>query len=180
MFNSLSEKTIFRLVLGLSLVVFALVLLLDSKVLPRPETLPAFAAWLPRLNAAINFTCSVLLVLSYRAIRQKRVDTHRKLNLLTFVLSSLFLVSYVLYHWMSDETKFPADNPLRPVYISLLVSHIILAALVLPLVLLTFWYGLNNMVEKHRRIARWTFPIWLYVTVTGVLVYFMIAPHYPH
>jgi putative membrane protein len=81
---------------------------------------------------------------------------------------------------MSDETKFPADNPLRPVYISLLVSHIILAALVLPLVLLTFWYGLNNMVEKHRRIARWTFPIWLYVTVTGVLVYFMIAPYYPH
>ncbi|MFM9057300.1 MAG: DUF420 domain-containing protein [Bacteroidota bacterium] len=180
MFNTLKEKTIFRLVLGLSLLVFMLVLVLDSKILPRPETMPAFAAWLPRFNALINLTCSVLLVCSYRAIRRKNVSLHRRLNLTTFLLSSLFLISYVLYHWMSDETRFPPDNPLRPLYITLLVSHIILAAVVLPLVLLTFWYGLNNRVEQHRKIARWTFPIWLYVTVTGVVVYLMISPHYTH
>jgi putative membrane protein len=91
----------------------------------------------------------------------------------------LFLVSYVAYHWMADETKFPLDNPLRPVYLTILISHIILAAVVLPLVLISFWYGLNNKVEQHRKMTRFSFPIWLYVTTTGVIVYFMISPYYP-
>jgi len=176
--EQLKEKQVFRLVMTLSVVVFLVVLLLDSKILPRPEPMPEFARYLPMLNAIINGTCTVLLLLSLRAIKRKEVARHKQLNLLTFVLSSLFLLSYVTYHWMSEETKFPADNPLRPVYLTILISHIILAAVVLPMVLFSFWYGLTNQVPKHRKIVRWAFPIWLYVTTTGVIVYLMISPYY--
>jgi putative membrane protein len=179
MFSNLSEKTVFRIVLTLSVVVFLVVVLLNQKVLPRPEVLPAFATFLPKLNAIINAACTILLILSYRAIRRKDIATHKHLNLLTFCLSALFLVSYVTYHWMADETKFPVDNPLRTLYLAILISHIILAAVVLPLVLISFWYGLNNKVVQHRKITRFSFPIWLYVTTTGVIVYFMISPYYP-
>ncbi|MFM7015331.1 MAG: DUF420 domain-containing protein [Bacteroidota bacterium] len=178
MFSNLSEKAVFRIVLSLSIVVFLVVVLLNQKVLPRPEVLPSFATWLPTLNAIINASCSILLILSYRAIRNKNVGLHKQLNLITFCLSALFLVSYVAYHWMANETKFPIDNPIRPFYLALLASHIILAAVVLPLILISFWYGLNNKVEKHRKLVRFTFPIWLYVTITGVIVYLMISPYY--
>lgn len=179
MLSNLSEKTVFRIVLSLSVVVFLVVVILNQKVLPRPEVLPVFATFLPKLNAIINAACTILLILSYRAIRRKDIATHKQLNLLTFCLSALFLVSYVTYHWMANETKFPIDNPLRPVYLAILISHIILAAVVLPLVLISFWYGLNNKVVQHRKITRFSFPIWLYVTITGVIVYFMISPYYP-
>jgi putative membrane protein len=175
----LNERTMFRIVLVISIVVFALVLILNRKILPRPESLPEFATFLPALNAFINATCSILLIASYRAIRAKKVDQHRALNLTTFLLSALFIISYVAYHWMADETTYPAESPVRPFYLAILFSHIILAALVLPLVLISFYYGLTNQVIKHRKITRWSFPIWLYVTVTGVIVYFMIAPYYP-
>jgi putative membrane protein len=140
--------------------------------------MPEFGKFLPTLNAIINGTCTVLLIASFRAIKKKDIATHRKLNLITFVLSTLFLLSYVTYHWMADDTKFPADNPIRPIYLTILISHIILAAVVLPLVLISFWYGLTNQVAKHRKITRWSFPIWLYVTTTGVIVYLMISPYY--
>ncbi|CAN5602299.1 DUF420 domain-containing protein [soil metagenome] len=177
--QTIKEKVVFRWVLALSIFVFAVVILLDSKILPRPQPMPAFGAYLPLLNAIINGTCSILLILSYRAIRRKDVATHKKLNLTTFVLSSLFLVSYITYHWMSEETKFPVDNPIRPIYLSILISHIILAAAVLPMILVSFYFGLTNQVSKHRKIVRFAFPIWLYVTVTGVIVYLMISPYYP-
>jgi putative membrane protein len=176
----LKEKTVFRLVLSLSVFVFVAVILLNRKVLPRPEPVPDWAYFLPVLNALINGTCSLLLIFSYRAIRRKQVETHKKLNLTTFVLSSLFLVSYILYHWMADETRYPGGSPFRILYLCILISHIVLAALVLPLILLSFYYGLNNDVKKHRKLTRWSFPIWLYVTITGVIVYLMISPYYMH
>ena len=83
-----------------------------------------------------------------------------------------------MYHYFADETKFPADNPLRPVYLTILASHIILAAIVLPLILISFYRGLNLHVPQHKAIVRWSFPIWLYVTITGVIVYLMISPYY--
>ena len=178
--NNVKEKTVFRWVLTLSIIVFVAVIILNRKILPRPEHLPAFAMYLPMLNAIINGTCSILLLLSLRAIKRKDIITHKKLNLTTFVLSSLFLISYITYHWLADETKFPIDNPIRPYYLTILISHIILAAIVLPLILISFYYGLTNQVKKHRRITRWSFPIWLYVTVTGVVVYLMISPYYQH
>lgn len=176
--DQLKEKQVFRLVVALSVVVFLVVVILDSKVLPRPQTMPGFAHYLPMLNAIINGSCTVLLLLSLSAIKKKDVARHKQLNLLTFVLSSLFLVSYVTYHWLSEETKFPADNPLRPVYLTILISHIVLAAIVLPMILISFWYGLTNQVYKHRKLVKWAFPVWLYVTTTGVIVYLMISPYY--
>lgn len=176
--EQLKEKQVFRLVMALSVIVFLVVVILDSKVLPRPQPMPEFARQLPLVNALINGTCTILLLLSLRAIKRKEVAKHKQLNLLTFVLSSIFLVSYVTYHWLSEETKFPADNPLRPLYLTILVSHIILAAVVLPMILVSFWYGLTNQVKKHRNLVKWAFPIWLYVTTTGVIVYFMISPYY--
>ena len=171
-----NEKNILKGIYILSGVVFLLVIILG--MLPKAEHIPSFVQWLPKLNAIINGTCSVLLVTSLYFIRKKDIQTHKKLNLLTFVLSAIFLLSYVTFHSFGIETKFPVDNPIRPYYLLILVSHIILAALVLPLVLLSFYFGLTNQVKTHRRLTRWSFPIWLYVTVTGVVVYLMISPYY--
>jgi putative membrane protein len=173
-----NEKVVFRIVAALSVFVFVLVLVLNRKFIPRPDVVPSFAKYLPFLNACINGTCSVLLLISLYHIRRKNIETHKKINLTAFFLSVLFLISYVTYHYLADETKFPADNPARPVYLFILISHIILAALVLPLVLLSFYYGLKMEVKKHKRLTRWSYPIWLYVTVTGVIVYLMISPFY--
>ncbi len=171
-----NERKILRGIFVLSGVVFLLVVILG--MLPRAEHVPGFVQWLPKLNALINATCSVLLITSLYYIRKKDIQTHKKLNLLTFILSTVFLLSYVTFHSFGIETKFPADNPLRPYYLLILISHIILAALVLPLVLLSFYYGLSNKIKTHRRLTRWSFPIWLYVTVSGVIVYLMISPYY--
>lgn len=181
----MSDKFVFRLVMGVSIFVFLVVVILNKKVLPVPAEIPAFVFKLPRLNAFLNGTCSLLLLLSLYFIKQKNIDVHKRLNVFAFILSSLFLVSYITYHWLAQETTYPHDSPLRTTYLIILVSHIILAAVVLPLVLLSFYYGLKSQseggivyIKKHRRIVRWTFPIWLYVTITGVVVYLMISPYY--
>jgi putative membrane protein len=176
----MNDKNAFRLVMTLSAIVFVAVIILNKKILPVPEVIPDFVYQLPKLNAMLNGTCSLLLVLSLYMIKQGNIAVHKKLNIITFVLSSLFLVCYITYHWMATETTFPADNPLRPVYLAILISHIILAAGVLPLVLWSFYLGLQMQKEKHKKLVRWTFPIWLYVTVTGVVVYLMISPYYTH
>ncbi len=175
-----NDKLVFRIVMALSLVVFVAVIILNKKILPVPEVIPSFVYKLPKLNALINGTCSLLLLLSLYFIKQKNIELHKKLNIITFCLSAVFLLSYITYHWMAEETKFPADNSLRPLYLTILISHIVLAALVLPLILLSFQKGLQNNVEKHRKLVRFAFPIWLYVTVTGVVVYLMISPYYVH
>lgn len=176
----MSDKLVFRTVMAISAVVLIAVIILNKKILPVPEVIPSFVYQLPKLNAFINGTCSVLLLLSLYFIKQKNIVVHKKINITTFVLSSLFLISYITYHWMAEETKFPVDNPLRPIYLTILISHIILAALVLPLILLSFHKGLQMQVEKHKKLVRWSYPIWLYVTVTGVVVYLMISPYYTH
>lgn len=173
-----NDKTVFRWIFGISVFVFTAVLVLNRKILPRPDEIPGFIYFLPSLNAVINGTCSVLLLISLYFIKRKNIIVHRRLNITTFILSSVFLLSYVTYHYLADEATFPKDNALRPVYLLILISHIILAALVLPLILIAFYYGLTNKIAKHRRITRWAFPIWLYVTVTGVIVYLMISPYY--
>jgi putative membrane protein len=174
-----NDKLYFRIVMALSIVVFLAVVVLNRKWLPRPEIMPDFVQYLPKLNAIINGTCSVLLLISLYFIKQKNIAAHKTTNIVTFVLSSMFLVSYVMYHYFANETIFPLENGLRPVYLTILISHIILAALVLPLVLLSFYHGLLMNVQKHKKLVRWAFPIWLYVTVTGVVVYIMISPYYP-
>ena len=173
----MNDRIVFRIVAVLTAVVLVAVVAL--RFIERPGELPAFAKLLPGLNACLNGTCALLLAGSFLAIKSGRVAVHKRLNLGAFALSVVFLLSYVTYHAVAPETKFPAGHPWRPVYLVILFSHILTAALVLPLVLLSFYRGLMNQVELHRRIVRWSFPVWLYVTVTGVVVYFMIRPYYP-
>ncbi|MCF8426158.1 MAG: DUF420 domain-containing protein [Bacteroidia bacterium] len=174
------DKKFFNFAIGISVVVFIAVVVLNRKVLPSPEVLPSWTYYLPMLNAIINGTCSILLLLSLYFIKQKNINAHKNINLTAFGLSSLFLISYVLFHWMAPETKYPEGDSFRPIYLSILISHIILAAIVLPLVLLSFYRGIQMQVELHKKIVRFAYPIWLYVTVTGVVVYLMISPFYPH
>jgi len=133
-----------------------------------------------------------LLVTSLYLITHGNITWHKRVNILAFCLSSLFLVSYILFHWLAPETRYgdldgngivsamekAAVGNLRYIYFVILISHIILAAGVLPLILLSFYYGLKMEVIKHKKLVRWTFPIWLYVTVTGVVVYILISPYY--
>jgi putative membrane protein len=189
----MTDKFIFRFVAGISIFVFAVVVLLNRKILPTPDTIPSFTPFLPKLNAILNGTCTVLLLISLYFIKKLNIKMHKRINILAFCLSSLFLVSYILFHYlMKKETMFgdsngdgilsdsekAASGSIRYVYYVILTSHIILAAGVLPLILLSFYRGLQMQVEKHRKLVRWTFPIWLYVTITGVVVYLMISPYY--
>ncbi len=177
----MNDKFISRLILGVSIFVFAVVVILQSKVFnifPDKSMIPSWVFFLPRLNAILNGTCSILLLLSLYFIKRKDIPTHKKLNITTFVLSSLFLVSYIIFHATGIKTSYGGVGAIRVVYYFILLSHIILAAIVLPLVLFSFQKGLQMQVEKHRKLVRWSYPIWLYVTVTGVIVYLMIAPYY--
>lgn len=172
------DKLFFRIALGISIVVFLLVVILNRRLLPAPEHTPDFVRYLPGLNAFINGTCSILLLISLWAIRNKKIRVHKTINLTTFGLSALFLVSYVLFHYFIAETSFGGEGLIRTVYYAILISHIVLAAVVLPLILLSFYHALNGNFVKHKRIVRFSYPVWLYVTVTGVVVYLLISPYY--
>ncbi len=172
----MNDKLVSRIIIGVTIAIPVAVTTLHF--LPKPDHVPEIIKHCPLLNAILNGTCTILLIASFIAIRNKKIAIHKKLNVTAFILSALFLLSYVAYHSFGKETLFPKDNPLRPVYIFILSSHIILAAVVLPMVLLSFYRGLTNQVIKHRKLARWTLPIWLYVTTTGVVVYLMISPYY--
>lgn len=137
--------------------------------------LPVF---LPPIYAGINAVTSVLLVSAFWAIKNKKIDLHENLIKACMVLSALFLILYVLYHMTSDSTSYGGEGILRWVYFFVLISHILLSIVVIPFVLVTFVRGLTREVERHKKIARITFPIWLYVTITGVIVYLMISPYY--
>ena len=173
----MNDKKFFTLSIIVSIVVFVIVVILN--IIPKPDFTPAFVKNLPLLNAFINGTCSLLLVASLYFIKRKNIHAHKKINITAFFLSCLFLVSYILYHYFSIEVKFPADNSLRPLYLVILLTHILCASLILPFILMSFYRGLNMQVPQHKKIVRWTYPIWLYVTVTGVVVYLMISPYYP-
>jgi putative membrane protein len=172
------DKLYFRIVLTLSVIVFIAVVALNRKLIPRPAVTPDFIYNLPSLNAIINATCSVLLLISLYFIKQKNIAAHKATNIITFALSSVFLVSYVLFHYFIDSTEFPKENPLHSVYLAILIPHIILAALVLPLILLAFYHGIKMNIVKHKKLVRFAYPIWLFVTVSGVIVYLMISPYY--
>jgi putative membrane protein len=134
----------------------------------------------PTLNAALNAACAVLLVAAYRAIRRKDIARHRRWMLAAAGTSTVFLASYLAYHARVGSVRFLGTGPARTVYFAVLLSHTLLAVVVLPLVLRTLYLGLKRRDEPHRRIATWTFPIWLYVSLTGVVVYVMLYHLYPH
>lgn len=131
-------------------------------------------ASLPAVNATLNAIAAVLLLCGYVMIRRRRIETHRKFMLAAFATSALFLVSYVVYHANIGSRPFTGQGPIRVVYFSILITHVILAAAVLPMALITLTHALRARFDRHRRIARWTWPIWMYVSVTGVIVYLML------
>jgi uncharacterized membrane protein YozB (DUF420 family) len=129
---------------------------------------------LPAVNATLNAISATLLIVGYRLMRARRIDQHRRFMLAAFTTSSLFLISYLVYHAQVGSVRFTRQGIVRPIYFTVLTTHVTLAAAVVPLAIVTLSRGLKARYAQHRRIARWTFPIWLYVSVTGVLVYVLL------
>ena len=129
---------------------------------------------LPAVNAALNGIAGVLLLIAYVLIRNRKIDAHRRVMIAAFATSSLFLVCYVIYHAQVGSVRFTRQGLVRPIYFAILITHVTLAAAVLPLAIITLSRGLKARYDRHRAIARWTLPIWLYVSVTGVLVYVLL------
>jgi uncharacterized membrane protein YozB (DUF420 family) len=129
---------------------------------------------LPALNATLNATSAVLLTIGWVLIRRGRIAQHRAVMIAAVCTSTLFLISYLAYHAQVGSVRFTKQGPIRAVYFGILLTHTILAAAIVPLVLVTLTRGLRARYERHRAIARWTMPIWLYVSVTGVIVYLML------
>ncbi len=129
---------------------------------------------LPTVNATLNTTSAVLLTIGFLMIRRRKIIAHRNCMIAAFVVSGLFLTSYLIYHYHAGSTPFEGSGWIRTIYFAVLIPHIILAALILPLALITLYLALRKQFTKHRRIARWTLPIWLYVSVTGIIVYWML------
>ena len=129
---------------------------------------------LPTINAVLNATAAVLLVWGYTLIRRKRISTHRKVMISAFITSCLFLACYLIYHAQVGSVRFQKTGAIRTVYLSILGTHTVLAAAVPVLAIITLRRALAGRFDKHRRLARWTLPIWLYVSVTGVVVYVML------
>ena len=129
---------------------------------------------LPTVNAILNTISAVLLSVGFLMIRRRNIVAHRNCMIAAFVVSGFFLTSYLIYHYYAGSTPFEGSGWIRSVYFAVLIPHIILAALILPLALITLYFALRKRFTKHRRIARWTLPIWLYVSVTGIIVYWML------
>jgi len=133
--------------------------------------------FLPALNALLNGLCAIALCVGLYFIKHHKTEAHRTSMLLAFAFSSVFLVSYILNHTLHGDTIFPGRGAVRTVYLSVLASHVILSVVALPMVLTTFFFSLTGRFAMHRRIARWTFPIWLYVSITGVAVFVFLKAY---
>ncbi|OAI49656.1 hypothetical protein AYO44_18350 [Planctomycetaceae bacterium SCGC AG-212-F19] len=139
---------------------------------------------LPTVNAGLNATCTLLLVLGYAAIKQRQVGLHKCCMVAALVVSTIFLASYLYSHIDLDamrwkSTPFTGPSEIKPIYYAILISHVILAAVIVPLALFTAWQGYCDQLKRHVKIARWTLPLWMYVSVTGVVVYWMLYRLYP-
>lgn len=148
-----------------------------------PTKLDLGADWvyfLPHLNAVINSAATLALIAGLIFIKQKNIAYHKASMSIAFGLGAIFLVSYVIYHGAAESTTFGGEGSIRTVYYFLLLTHIVLAAVALFPILFAYYYGLTDQRDKHRKVVKFAYPIWLYVTVTGVIVYLMISPYYTH
>jgi putative membrane protein len=141
---------------------------------PAADQASARYAFLPALNAALNGLSAIALLIGYTFVRARRIVAHRAAMFTAFAFSTLFLVSYIAHHALHGDVRYPAHAALRMVYLPLLASHILLAIVALPLILVTFFFSLTGRIPQHRGVARWTFPLWLYVSITGVITYAML------
>jgi putative membrane protein len=132
--------------------------------------------FMPGVNAALNATAASFLLLGLAAIRSGRREVHKRLMVSAFAASSVFLVGYVLYHYAHGDTAYQGEGTIRIVYFTILISHVLLSIVMLPMILTTFYLAVRERFVAHKKLARWTLPIWLYVSVTGVVIYFMLRP----
>jgi putative membrane protein len=141
---------------------------------PATDAASVRFAFLPALNAVLNGLSAIALLIGFTFIRARRIRAHRAAMFTAFAFSTLFLVSYILHHALHGDVRYPVHGAFRSFYLSLLASHIVLAVVALPLILVTFFFSLTGRIAQHRKVARWTFPLWLYVSVTGVVTYVML------
>ncbi len=141
--------------------------------------MPDYISYLPHLNALLNTTSALFLIAGYRFIRAGFIRPHRNCQIAALVTSTCFLISYLTYHYYHGDTRFLGQGIVRPFYFAILITHVILAIVIVPLVLITVYRAARGDFIRHRRIARWTLPLWLYVSVTGVIVYLMLYRIYP-
>ena len=134
---------------------------------------------LPTLNACLNTTSAVFLSLGYFFIKQKRIPAHRACMVTAFTTSMIFLVSYLVYHFNAGRTTFKGPELVRFIYLAILTTHTFLAVIIVPLILMTLYQAVKKRFDLHKRIARWTWPLWMYVSVTGVVIYLMLYHFYP-
>lgn len=175
-----NEKLIKRLIWGVTAIVLLLVsVIFNPRIMKEPLDLGIDTGFLPAVNAGINFTVSLLLIAGYFFIRSKKVTYHKNAMLGAFILSIIFLLLYVLYHITHSHTVWCEASPVgKGLYLFILFTHIGLSTLIIPLTCFTVFRGLSKSIEKHRKIAKITLPLWLYIAITGVLVYLMISPCY--
>lgn len=170
----LDDKKYNKLIVVLSIVIPIAVAILFGVRIPNVAPL----SFLPPIYATINGLTAVILVIAFFAIKNKNVVLHENLMTTAIWCSALFLVMYVAYHMTSDSTKFGGEGTIKYVYYFILLTHILLSIIVIPFVLITYVRAITNNIDKHKKIAKITFPLWLYVAVTGVIVYVMISPYY--
>lgn len=148
-----------------------------------PAKVTTFGDWvyfLPHLNAVVNTAASLALILGLILIKKKKYSYHGAAMTVAFTMGAFFLVSYVIYHSAAESTSFGGEGAIRSVYYFLLITHIVLAAVALFPILFAYYYGYTDQREKHRKVVKFAYPIWLYVSVSGVIVYLMISPYYTH
>ena len=168
----------------LKFAIFALTILVWGLVgaMRRPEKIPlpegVDLSFLPMVNAIINSLVALLLVVGLIMIKRGNVELHKRSISAAMICSALFLLSYVAYHFTNHETRFGGEGTIKIVYLVILISHIILAAVSLPFILMTWMYGYTGQFQKHRAMARWVFPVWLYVAMTGPVCYLLLRPYY--
>ncbi len=174
--NSATDKKFLTVITVLSVLIPITVALLFF--MPKDGGRSVDVSFLPTLHAILNSLTAIALLVGYYQVKHNNTRAHRAAMLTAFGLSTLFLVSYVTYHFLGERTIFGGEGALKYIYYFILLTHIVLAIVIVPLVLLSVYFGITNQLSRHRRISKWTFPIWLYVAVTGVLVYILISPYY--
>mgnify|MGYP000555733802 CR=1 FL=1 len=169
----LDEKKYNKLIVVLSILIPVVVAVLFGVKIDAE--LPVF---LPPIYASVNAVTALVLILAFMAIRKKNIKLHERLMKFAIILSVVFLVMYVAYHMTSDSTQFEGEGAIKYLYYFILITHILLSIIVIPFVLITYVRAITNNIEKHKKIAKITFPLWLYVAITGVVVFIMISPYY--
>lgn len=171
--EQVDSKKALLIIIGVSVAALLFLIWLIYLKAPAATEIP-WVSNLSAMNAAFNGLSTVFLLLGFREIKRRNFSKHMTYMISAFITSSLFLVSYVIYHHFVGDTKFLGEGIIRPIYFAILISHIALSAFVVPLVLSSFYFSMSGKFETHKKVSRWTFPIWLYVSVTGVLIFFML------